>query len=85
MYSPSALHANTERRLPSFATLGPVSRFPRVSNVSGQSSGEVPPMDSVTAFLFGVLFGVFLVIACAAGAFCWGAEGLDDQGEPRND
>ncbi|MGM0825677.1 MAG: hypothetical protein ACQEUY_13270 [Pseudomonadota bacterium] len=42
-------------------------------------------MDSVTAFLFGVLFGVFLVIACAAGAFCWGAEGLDDQGEPRNE
>lgn len=42
-------------------------------------------MDSVTAFLLGVLFGVFLVIACAAGAFCWDAGQLDDQGEHRND
>lgn len=38
-------------------------------------------MDGMTWFLFGVLVGVFLVVACAAGAFCWGAEGLNQRGE----
>lgn len=43
-------------------------------------------MDSVTAFLLGMLFGVFLVIACAAGAFCWGAgEFYNRDGGPRDD
>tara|TARA_R110000850_G_scaffold85803_2_gene184906 strand:+ start:1080 stop:1208 length:129 start_codon:yes stop_codon:yes gene_type:complete len=38
-------------------------------------------MDGVSWFLLGVLVGVFMTIACAAGAFCKSVEGLDDQGE----
>lgn len=38
-------------------------------------------MDGMTWFLLGVLMGVFITIACAAGAFCRGASGLNDQGE----
>lgn len=41
-------------------------------------------IDGVTCFLLGVLVGVFIAVACAAGAFCKSVEELNDQGE-RND
>lgn len=41
-------------------------------------------MDGVTWFLLGMLFGVFLVVACAVTVFCRSVEGLNDQGEQNN-
>ena len=41
-------------------------------------------MDGMSWFLLGVLVGVFIAVACAAGAFCKRVEKLNDQGE-RND
>jgi len=38
-------------------------------------------MDGVSWFLLGVLAGVFITVACAAGAFCKSLEELNDQGE----
>lgn len=38
-------------------------------------------MDGVTWFLLGMLFGVFLVVACAVAVFCRSVEELNDQGE----
>ncbi|MGO3214790.1 MAG: hypothetical protein ACTIJ4_01670 [Halomonas sp.] len=38
-------------------------------------------MDSLIVYLLGVLTGVVMVIGCAAGAFCCGANDLNDQGE----
>lgn len=41
-------------------------------------------MDGMSWFLLGVLVGVFIAVACAAGTFCSSVEKLNDQGE-RND
>lgn len=41
-------------------------------------------MDGVTWFLFGVLVGVFMTIACAVCAFCKHVDGFNDQGEHDN-
>lgn len=38
-------------------------------------------MDGVSWFLLGVMAGVFIAVACAAGAFCKSVEELNDQGE----
>jgi len=38
-------------------------------------------MDGVSWFLLGVLVGVFIAVACAAGAFCKSVKELNDQGE----
>ncbi|SES12102.1 hypothetical protein SAMN04487958_107179 [Vreelandella subterranea] len=43
-------------------------------------------MDVVNIYLLGVMTGVFIVIACAAGAFCWGAgDFYTGDGGPRDD